>query len=261
MGDESYSAVVDENGIWTLPLSATDLAGFAEGTYAVSVTATDIAGNSSTINGNLRVDFTAPELTVANLAGDNNLNYADILQAQTLSGTAVGAEPGSVVTVSYNGTTLSTTVGAEGAWSLILTPAQLADLNTGANSVQITVADLAGNPTTETLEVTVDRTLPPDPVVTLGAVSPDNIISTLDGGTVAVSGTALNLGADTLVTVTIGGQITVPPSMPEGLDAGRAGYGLNRWHASDQRERHRCSGQRQHHRQCAGRFDVTCADN
>ncbi len=141
-------------------------------------------------------------------AGDDGLNYAESIQPQVLSGIANGAETGSQLTVSYNGTLLGTAVvGANGAWSLTLTPEQMSTFVAPDTTLTLAVSDLAGNPVTQDLTVPVDLTPPPGPLVTLGTVSGDNIISTVDqqAGGVVVSGTSQNLGATGVVTVVING--------------------------------------------------------
>lgn len=64
------------------------------GNQVIKVTAGDIAGNQ--VGGSLTasVDTVAPVITINNFAGDNRLNIQEATQAQTLSGTAVGAEAG-----------------------------------------------------------------------------------------------------------------------------------------------------------------------
>ncbi|MFP3334800.1 Ig-like domain-containing protein, partial [Pseudomonas sp. SIMBA_064] len=90
---------VDANGNWTVPLTTAELSLLPDATYPVTVTATDAAGNSTTINSSLVLDTTPPVLNVAAFTGDNALNYAESIQPQSLSGTAAGAEPGSVVSI------------------------------------------------------------------------------------------------------------------------------------------------------------------
>ena len=204
MGTESYTATVTPEGRWSLALTPAQLDVFNDGTYAVSVTATDIAGNSTTISNSLVLDTSAPDLTINAFAADNALNYAESIVPQTLSGTAGGAEAGSLVNVTLGGASLGTaTIGADGSWNLVLTPEQMATF-TPSTTLAVSVTDLAGNVTSGNATFTVDLTPPPGPLVTLGTVSGDNIISTADVGTVALNGTAANLGADALVNVVIG---------------------------------------------------------
>ncbi|MGP2503014.1 Ig-like domain-containing protein [Pantoea ananatis] len=208
IGTTDFTAQIAADGSWTLPLSNAQLSALTDGTYSLAITVTDPAGNSTTLNESLVIDTTAPAITGVTFAGDDGLNYAESIQPQVLSGIANGAETGSQLTVSYNGTLLGTAVvGANGAWSLTLTPEQMSTFVAPDTTLTLAVSDLAGNPVTQDLTVPVDLTPPPGPLVTLGTVSGDNIISTVDqqAGGVVVSGTSQNLGATGVVTVVING--------------------------------------------------------
>ncbi|KAA5949818.1 Ig-like domain-containing protein [Pantoea sp. Bo_2] len=207
LGGTTYPATVDANGNWTVPLTQAQLSALPDATYPVTVTATDAAGNSTTINSSLVLDKTPPVLSFTAFTGDNALNYAESIQPQILSGTATGAETGAVVTVSLNTTTLGTAiVDGNGNWSVTLTPEQMATF-TPSTTLALAVTDLAGNTATSSVPLTVDLTPPPGPLVTLGTVSGDNIISTQDvAGGVVLSGTSANLGAGGVVTVVVNGQ-------------------------------------------------------
>jgi len=202
----TYTATVDANGNWTVPLTQAQLSALPDATYPVSVTATDAAGNSTTITSSLVLDKTPPVLSFTDFTGDNVVNYAESIQPQILSGTTTGAETGSVVTVSLNTTILGTAiVDGNGNWSVTLTPEQMATF-TPSTTLTLAVTDLAGNTATVPVSLTVDLTPPPGPLVTLDTVSGDNIISTQDvAGGVAVSGTSANLGANGSVEVVING--------------------------------------------------------
>ena len=208
IGTTDFTAQIAADGSWTLPLSNAQLSALTDGTYSLAITVTDPAGNSTTLNESLVIDTTAPTITGVTFAGDDGLDYAESIQPQVLSGIANGAETGSQLTVSYNGTLLGTAVvGANGAWSLTLTPEQMSTFVAPDTTLTLAVSDLAGNPVTQDLTVPVDLTPPPGPLVTLGTVSGDNIISTVDqqAGGVVVSGTSQNLGATGVVTVVING--------------------------------------------------------
>lgn len=208
IGNNVYSAVVTADGGWTLPLESAQLSLLTDGSYPVTVTATDAAGNSSSINSSLVIDTTPPTLTVGAFAGDDILNYSESIQPQLLSGVANGAEPGSVLSVALGATTLGTAVvGADGNWSLTLTPEQMASFTQPTTTLAVSVSDLAGNSISQDVTFAVDLTPPAGPLVALGTISGDNIISTADqAGGVVISGTSANLGAGGVVSVVINGE-------------------------------------------------------
>ncbi|WP_072193734.1 Ig-like domain-containing protein [Pantoea stewartii] len=207
LGGTSFDAVVQADGSWTLALSTADLQAYTDGNYSLSVVATDAAGNSATLTETLTIDTTAPVITTVAFAGDDGLDYAESVQPQVLSGVVTGAEIGTSLTVSLAGTVLGTgIVGADGSWSLTLTPEQMRDFTQPTTTLTLTVSDQAGNPVTQELSVPVDLTPPPGPLVTLGTVSGDNIISTVDQANgVVLSGTSQNLGATGEVSIVING--------------------------------------------------------
>ena len=208
IGNNVYSAVVTADGGWTLPLESAQLSLLTDGSYPVTVTATDAAGNSSSINSSLVIDTTPPTLTVGAFAGNDILNYSESIQPQLLSGVANGAEPGSVLSVALGATTLGTAVvGANGNWSLTLTPEQMASFTQPTTTLAVSVSDLAGNSISQNVTFAVDLTPPAGPLVALGTISGDNIISTADqAGGVVISGTSTNLGAGGVVSVVINGE-------------------------------------------------------
>ncbi|MEW5020361.1 Ig-like domain-containing protein, partial [Enterobacter hormaechei] len=62
-----------------------------------------------------------------------------------ISGTST-AEAGQTVTVSLNGKDFTTTVSANGSWTLNVPAADLAGLTDGSVTVTASVSDKAGNP-------------------------------------------------------------------------------------------------------------------
>ena len=207
LNNQNYEATVNTEGSWTLNLTPAQLADISDGTYSLTVTARDAAGNVGTISSTINVDTRAPIVSDIIFAGDNVLQYSEGLVTQILSGTANGAEPGATVTVDFNGQTLNGIVGADGAWSIRVTPAQMAQLpSSGSVTISVTVTDLAGNTSaTVSQNVSLDLTPPPGPRVTLNPVSDDNIINASDT-TVFISGSAAGVGANATITLTLAGQ-------------------------------------------------------
>ena len=207
-----YAATVDGTGNWTLNVAGTVLAGLAQNANSLTVTAIDSNGNSATTSASFIVDTVAPSTTVVFSAGAG-LDYLESLTTQTLSGVTSGAPDGSTVTVTI-GTTTLTTVVSNNSWSLTLTPTVLAQLGgTGdTGTINVQVRDVAGNIGTNSAAVSVDLTLPPDPLVTLTPVGGDNIINVADGtGNITLSGSYANLGAQGgSVVVTINGVALAP---------------------------------------------------
>ena len=179
----TYAATNNGDGTWTLA-DNTIAPALADGTYDVSVTATDALGNAGTdgSTNELTVDTTAPVVTVTGLTTVDN--------TPALTGTV--SDPSATVDVTVNGTTYAATNNGDGTWTLAdntIAPA-LAD---GTYDVSVTATDALGNAGTDgsTNELTVDTTAP---VVTVtGLTTVDN--------TPALTGTVSDPSATVDVTV------------------------------------------------------------
>ncbi|NYU20646.1 beta strand repeat-containing protein [Vibrio parahaemolyticus] len=122
-----YPAINNGDGTWSL-LDNT-LPELAEGEYAVKITATDPAGNSSTVSGSLVIDLTAPDTPTINPSDGSDLSG--------------NAEPGSLIQIDVNGdgkTDYTTVTDDSGSWSITFEPA----LENGSE-VKVTATDKAGN--------------------------------------------------------------------------------------------------------------------
>ena len=124
------------------PVASPSLTGLANGAHTFSVTATDVAGNSSTKSYSWTVDTAAPVITLSGTP-------AAITNASTASITVSASKP---VTYAYtlNGAAVSS-------------PA-LTGLPAGSNTFSVTATDAAGNQATQTYTWTTDYTAP---VITL----------------------------------------------------------------------------------------------
>ncbi|EQA6223982.1 Ig-like domain-containing protein [Enterobacter ludwigii] len=202
-GGKTYTASVDADGKWTATVPSADLAGLKEGDASVQVSVTNVNGNSASAGREYSVDTTAPSVTINTLAADDILNATEAKADLTVSGTST-AEAGQTVTVSLNGKDYTTTVGADGNWTLDVPAADLAALTDGSVTVTAAVSDKAGNPASVDHNLTVDVTVP---VVTIHTVAGDDVINVAEHAQAQiVSGSATGAAAGDKVTVTLGSQ-------------------------------------------------------
>ncbi|HFN3770573.1 type 1 secretion target domain-containng protein [Enterobacter hormaechei] len=203
LGGKSYTATVDAEGKWTATVPSSDLTGLKEGDASVQVSVTNVNGNSASAGREYSVDATAPSVTINTIATDDILNATEAQSDLAISGTST-AEAGQTLTVSLNGKDYTTTVSANGSWTLNVPAADLAGLTDGSVTVTASVSDKAGNPASVDHTLTVDVTVP---AVTIHTVAGDDVINAAEHNQAQiVSGSATGAAAGDKVTVTIGGQ-------------------------------------------------------
>ncbi|MBJ2149641.1 Ig-like domain-containing protein [Paracoccus sp. IB05] len=207
-GATSYSQTVTTraDGTWTLNIPAGTLPG-GEYNATVTATSTDAAGNGSSETHTFRVDTQASVAFTGTVAGDNIVNASESRNV-VLTGTA---EPGSVVSVSWQGSTLPATVAANGTWSVIF-PAVSGSAVLTATTATVTATDAYGNTATDSRVISIDlgTSVAFDPVQ-----AGDNVVSGAERGAgVSLTGTA-EAGATVVVqfgsgtrTVTVGASGT-----------------------------------------------------
>ncbi|MGS6546341.1 Ig-like domain-containing protein, partial [Enterobacter intestinihominis] len=225
-----YTTTVDDSGNWTYTVPSADLAGLKDGDASVQVSVTNVNGNSASAGHEYSVDATAPSVTINTIATDDILNASEAQSDLAISGTST-AEAGQTLTVSLNGKDFTTTVSADGSWTLNVPAADLAGLTDGSVTVTASVRDKAGNPASVDHTLTVDVTVPG---VTIHTVAGDDVINAAEHNQAQiVSGSATGAAAGDKVTVTIGGQtyttvldaagnwsVGVPASVISGLSDG-----------------------------------------
>ncbi|KZP97991.1 Ig-like domain-containing protein, partial [Enterobacter hormaechei] len=225
-----YTTTVDDSGNWTYTVPSADLAGLKDGDASVQVSVTNVNGNSASAGREYSVDATAPSVTINTIATDDILNASEAQSDLAISGTST-AEAGQTVTVSLNGKDYTTTVSANGSWTLNVPAADLAGLTDGSVTVTAAVSDKAGNPASVDHTLTVDVTVP---AVTIHTVAGDDVINVAEHNQAQIiSGSATGAAAGDKVTVTIGGQtyttvldaagnwsVGVPASVISGLSDG-----------------------------------------
>ncbi|HCM9219682.1 TPA: Ig-like domain-containing protein [Enterobacter hormaechei subsp. steigerwaltii] len=229
-GGKNYTATVDAEGKWTATVPSADLTGLKDGDASVQVSVTNVNGNSASAGREYSVDATTPSVTINTIATDDILNATEAQSDQAISGTST-AEAGQTVTVSLNGKDYTTTVSANGSWTLNVPAADLAGLTDGSVTVTAAVSDKAGNPASVDHTLTVDVTVP---AVTIHTVAGDDVINVAEHNQAQIiSGSATGAAAGDKITVTIGGQtyttvldaagnwsVGVPASVISGLSDG-----------------------------------------
>ncbi|WP_368748708.1 Ig-like domain-containing protein [Enterobacter hormaechei] len=229
-GGKNYTATVDAEGKWTATVPSADLTGLKDGDASVQVSVTNVNGNSASAGREYSVDATAPSVTINTIATDDILNASEAQSDLAISGTST-AEAGQTVTVSLNGKDYTTTVSANGSWTLNVPAADLAGLTDGSVTMTAAVSDKAGNPASVDHTLTVDVTVP---AVTIHTVAGDDVINVAEHNQAQIiSGSATGAAAGDKVTVTIGGQtyttvldaagnwsVGVPASVISGLSDG-----------------------------------------
>ncbi|MCG8161726.1 BapA prefix-like domain-containing protein [Brenneria goodwinii] len=167
---------------------------------AVTVTATDAAGNVST-----PTTATAPDLTAPTAP-------ADLLVAEDGASVSGSAEAGSTVTITdADGNVLgSVTVGDDGSFSVPLSPAL-----TNGEEISVVASDAAGNNSSSVSVAAPDTTAPDAPVA---AISEDGL--TVSGTAEAESLVTVTLPDNSTQTTTAAANGTWSITLPEALTAG-----------------------------------------
>ncbi|TOD83327.1 Ig-like domain-containing protein, partial [Vibrio parahaemolyticus] len=172
------------------------------GIYNVNIEITDKAGNKLTQSGSITIDTTSPETSVTLSREDGSVVDNEFINTKTptLSGKT---EPNSIVVITINGQSYTTTSNEKGDWSYqVTTP-----FNEGNNSYSVVVTDQAGNvSSTITNNVVVMTNKPETPQASLSdksdtGVTGDNITNQKNP---TLTGTAQ---AGTTIVVTLGDKV------------------------------------------------------
>jgi hypothetical protein len=153
MGGHSYTTTTNASGHWTVTVPSGDITR-GEYTAAINVTATDAAGNVNSASSTLQVD-TLGTVTIdpgRGAAGESVFNSGNEASTLHLTGTT---EPGSSVTVEIQGASYVASVGASGAWSVVV-PGTGVTSGEYTTRMTVTATDAAGNRTTTTGTLLVD---------------------------------------------------------------------------------------------------------
>jgi hypothetical protein len=194
------SAVTDGTENWSITSST-----LADGTYSLTATATDAAGNVSVLSVALgiTIDPQAPaKPSTPDLTSDTGVSNTDNTTSNTTPEFQVTAEAGSTVKLFSNvqGEIGSGVTDGTGAWTLTASTA----LSEGNHSITATATDVAGNVSlvSSALSITIDKTPPAAPITPDLDPASDSGTSDSDNNTNVVRPTFTGT-AETYATVEI----------------------------------------------------------
>ncbi len=196
----TYGATVLADGTWSLGIPAADVSNWPAGTVDITVSGTNSAGTTSTITHPVTVDLAAVAITINTLSGDDVINAVEKSETLVVSGSTSGVEAGQTVTVTFGGKNYTTTVEANGSWTVNVPPADLAALPDGAGNVQASVSNINGNSAQADRAYSVDATAP---LITINTIASDDTLNVSEAGAgITISGTTTAQAGQTL-TVTL----------------------------------------------------------
>ncbi|WP_148245150.1 Ig-like domain-containing protein, partial [Enterobacter asburiae] len=202
-GGKSYTATVDASGNWTATVPSADLGSLKDGDASVQVSVSNVNGNGASAGREYSVDATAPTVSIEIVSDNNIINAAEAQQDLVVNG-VTNAEAGQTVTVTLNGADYTTTVQANGSWSVTVPSADLSGITDGNYTISAAVSDKAGNPASADRDVLVDTTVPQ---LTIHTVSDDDVINSAEHAqALIVTGSATGAAAGDVVTVTLNGK-------------------------------------------------------
>lgn len=160
----------------------------------LTVTATDLAGNSATVSDTFVVDTEMGVTIDAPVEGNNVINRAEAQDGTVLTGTT---DPGATVTITFAGVTQTVVAGSDGTWSVSYSAGQI-PTGESMQDISVTATDTAGNVASVEHRVLVDtyvnRLTSDDPV------EGDNIVNREEAGDgITLTGT-VEAGSTVFVT-------------------------------------------------------------
>ncbi|MEZ8132021.1 Ig-like domain-containing protein, partial [Enterovibrio norvegicus] len=137
----------------TIPVNQLQNGGsYEDGTYGISATVTDTAGNTSTAaEQNITLDTTEPsdettQLTIDVITADNVVNAKESGTSISVTGTAIGEyTAGDRVTLSVNGNNYTGAVNTSGEFSIAVPGSELVEDSDLKVNAQLVATDPAGN--------------------------------------------------------------------------------------------------------------------
>lgn len=194
------AATVDANGNWTVTYPGGTLPG-GEYETSVTVTATDAAGNTSSLSEEVTVDTVAGDVALSTqpIEIDDVVNMVEAQDGVIINGTATA---GLTVTVGLGASSMQVVASPDGTWSVNF-PASQVPADTDAAQITASITDAAGNLKEVSDTVAIDTVVQPHEW-SATPVESDNVINAAEAANgVILSGTT---EPGSSIVVEFGGQ-------------------------------------------------------
>ncbi|WP_166418578.1 Ig-like domain-containing protein [Cochlodiniinecator piscidefendens] len=189
----SHSVVVGEGGSWSVNFETSEIT-TGEYTSDVTITTTDVRGNSRTVTDTLVVDTVAPVAEISTIEGDNTINGSELSDGIVIEGTG---EAGARAVIELNGETREVVISENGTWSVSFEATTLAG-GTYDTTVSVTTFDAVGNSSSVSQVVHVDT----EGNVSLGGnIEGDNIVNAAEQSDGVVLNGVAEAGSSVVVTL------------------------------------------------------------
>lgn len=139
LADETLSGEVQPGGAWSVPAAA-----LVDGPHRVVMTVSDTAGNRARSTQWLTIDTVSPVVAITGGAAASTNDTSPTIRGS-------GAVPGTTITVTIGGQTLTTLVQGDGTWNVTPTA-----LGAGTWPVVVSTPDPAGNVGSSSQTLTID---------------------------------------------------------------------------------------------------------
>ncbi|VCX01423.1 hypothetical protein BANRA_03385 [Escherichia coli] len=204
LGGNTYTAEVQPDLSWSISVPAADLQALGNGDLTITASVTNANGNTGSGTRDITIDANLPGLRVDTVAGDDIVNSIEHGQALVITGGSSGLNAGAVLTVTINSVAYSTTVQADGSWSVGIPAASVSAWPAGPLTVEVAGQSSANNPVSVSHPFTVDLTAV---AISINTVASDDVINAAEKGTnLTLSGSTSGIESGQTVTVTFGGK-------------------------------------------------------
>lgn len=205
LNGKTYETTVGVNGIWSVDVNSTDLGALTGSSYPVSVTETDLAGNTTTQTSTVQINTSQPTITVDLFAGNDIVDGAEQHVSQKLTGTTTNVEEGQLVTLALNGVIYSGVVLASGAWSIDIPAAALEALGNGPQTYVVSVSNSANTSIDQSGSFEVNNLLSG---LAINPISGDGFLNAQEATQpLVISGTSANFTPGDVLIVNVGGNM------------------------------------------------------